>query len=65
MEKSFFEQMGGTYHKKSDYLLTNLTPPESVPVGIWGKRRRRYLKTHRKPIYTALFSAASWTVICL
>ena len=55
MEKSFFEQMGGTYHQEGDYLLPTLMPPESIPVGIWGKRRRHYLKTHRQPIYTALF----------
>lgn len=54
-EKSFFEQLGGTYHQEDDYFLPNLTPPESIPVGIWGQRRRHYLKTHRKPIYTALF----------
>ena len=46
--------MGGTYYQAGDYLLPNLVLPESVPVGIWGQRRRRYLKTHREPIYTAL-----------
>ena len=55
MEKSFFEQMGGTYYQEGDYLLPNLMPPESVSVGIWGQRRRHYLRTHRKPTYTALF----------
>ena len=35
--------------------MPDLKPPESVPVGIWGQRRRHYLKTHREPIYTALF----------
>ena len=55
MEKSFFEQIGGTYYQEGDYLLPDLTPPECVPVGIWGQRRRHYLKTHREPIYTALF----------
>ena len=54
MEKSFFEQMGGTYHREGDYLLPDLTSPESVPVCIWGQRRRHYLKTHRKLVYTAL-----------
>ena len=54
MEKSFFEQIGGTYHQEGDYLLPNLAPPESIPVGIWGQRRRHYLKAQRKPIYTAL-----------
>lgn len=52
--KSLFEEMGGTYRQEGDYLLPNLVPPESVPVGIWGQRRRHYLKTQQEPIYTAL-----------
>ena len=55
MEKSIFEQMGGTYHQEGDYLRTDLTPPEIAPVGVWGQRRKRYLKAHRNAIYTALF----------
>ena len=55
MEKSLFEQADITYHQEGDYLLPDLIPPEIVPVGIWGQRRRHYLKTHREPIYTALF----------
>ena len=55
MEKSLFEQMGGTYHQEGDYLLPNLVPPESIPIGIWGQQRRRFLRKHRNPIYTALF----------
>ena len=54
MEKPFFEQMGGTYHQDGDYFLPDLLPPESISVGIWGQRRKHYLKTHREPIYTAL-----------
>ena len=54
MEKSLFEQMGGTYHREGDYLLPDLTPSESVPVGIWGQRRRRYLKQYRQALYTGL-----------
>lgn len=54
MGKSFFEQMGGTYRQEGDYLLPNLAPPESIPVGIWGQRRRHYLRTQQGPIYTAL-----------
>lgn len=54
MEKSFFEQMGGTYYQEGDYLLPNLTPPESVSIGIWGQRRKQYLKEHRQTLYTAL-----------
>lgn len=55
MEKSFYEQMNVTYHQESNYLLPDLAPPDIVPIGIWGQRRRHYLKTHRGPIYTALF----------
>lgn len=54
MEKSLFEQMGGTYRQEGDYLLPNLTVPESTTIGIWGQRRRQYLKEHRQALYTAL-----------
>ena len=54
MEISLFERMGGTYHQESGYFLPDLFPPESISVGIWGQRRKHYLKTKREPIYTAL-----------
>ena len=53
--KSFFEELGGTCHQAGDYLLPDPTPPEDISIGIWGPQRRRYLKSHREPIYTALF----------
>lgn len=52
--KSLFEEMGGTYHEEGDYFLPDLSLPETAPVGIWGQRRKHYLKTQRGPIYTAL-----------
>ena len=54
MGKSIFEQMGGTYHQEGDYLLPDLTPPTSVPIGVWDQRCNRYLKAQRNSIYTAL-----------
>ena len=54
MRKSPLEQMGGTYRQVGDYLLPNLTVSESVPVGVWGQRRRWYLREHRKALYNAL-----------
>ena len=54
MEKSTFEQMGGTYCQEGDYIFPNLAVPESVPVGVWGQRRRQYLREHRKALYNAL-----------
>ena len=53
-------EMGGTAPKKTvrptvgDYFLPNLTVPESAPVGIWGQRRKQYLREHREPFYTTL-----------
>ena len=54
VEKSTFEQMGGTYCQEGDYSPPNLTVPERVPIGIWGQRRRQYLRKHRKALYDAL-----------
>ena len=52
MEKSLFEQIGGTYSQVGDYLLPNLTlPKEEKPIGIFGQRHARYLKQHHKVIY--------------
>ena len=52
--KSLFEELGGTYHKKGDYFLPDLSLPETTPIGIWGQRRKHYLKTQRGPLYNAL-----------
>ena len=54
MKKAVFEQIGGTYHQESDYLLSDLTPPDSILIGVWDQRRRHYLKAHQESIYTAL-----------
>ena len=54
MEKSLFEQMDGTYYQEGDYFIPNLSVPELPAIGIWGQRRRRYLKEHRQALYTAL-----------
>ncbi len=52
--KSLFEELGGTYYQKGDYFLHDLSLPETAPVGIWGQRRRHYLKTQQGPLYNAL-----------
>ena len=52
--KSLFEELGGTYYQKGDYFLPDLSLPETAPVGIWGQRRRHYLKTQQGPLYNAL-----------
>ncbi len=57
--KSVFEQMGGTYSQQGDYLIPNITLPnaENQPIGIWGQRHLRYLKQHRKVLYTNLLTS--------
>ncbi len=54
MEKSLFERIGGTYHQEGDYFLPDLSVLELPAIGIWGQRRRRYLKEHRQALYTAM-----------
>ena len=53
MEKSLFEQVGGTYTQVGDYLLPNLTLTEEAQksIGIWGQQNARYLKQYHKVIY--------------
>ncbi len=59
MEKSLFEQNGGTYRQVGDYFLPNITIPheETEPIGIWGQRYLRYLKQHRKVLYTNILTS--------
>ena len=51
--KSLFEQLGGTYTRQGDYCLPNicLPPEEERPIGIYGQRRRVYLKGHHRVLY--------------
>ena len=43
-----------TYHWEGDYLIPDLIAPESPHIGIWGERRRRFLRGHQRPIYDAM-----------
>lgn len=57
MQKSIFEQMGGTYTQVGDYLLPNLIiTQEQKEIGIWGQRYRRYLKQNHRIIYYNLLT---------
>ena len=42
------------YHLEGDYWIPNLIAPESPSIGIWGERRRRFLRDHRRPVYSSL-----------
>ena len=49
-----FEAMGGAYTSEGDYLLPNVEVPVSPKIGIWGERRRKYLRTSQRALYTAM-----------
>ena len=52
-----------TYTQQGDYLLPDLKLPEQpkVEIGIWGRRRLRYLKNHHPIIYTNLLTSCKLT----
>ena len=52
--KSTYETMGGNYQQNGDYLLPTFEVPECPKVGVWGERRRKYLREHQKALYTAM-----------
>ena len=43
-----------TYRQAGNYLLPNFEVPEYPQVGVWGERRRKYLREHQKALYTAM-----------
>ena len=59
MDKTIFEQMGGTYTMQGDYCLPDLTlpPEEERPIGVWAQRRRQYLKQYHKILYYNLLTS--------
>lgn len=60
MAKTIFEAMGGTYVRQGDYLFPCLSLPAekgNKPIGVWGQRHLRYLKQHRKVLYTNLLTS--------
>ena len=48
-----------TYTKQGDYLLPDLELPEQpkVEIGVFGQRRKRYLKEHHRLIYFDLLTS--------
>ena len=59
--ESLFEQLGGTYTGQGDYCLPDvcLPPEEKRPIGIYGQRRRAFLKAHHRVLYYNLLTAGT------
>lgn len=55
MEKYIYnEQNGLHYELVGNYYLPCLTVPEMPELGVWGRRRLKYLRKHHQPFYTAM-----------
>ena len=56
MQKSFFEQNGGTYTRVGDVLIPNLSIGEAKqkPIGKYGRMRKHYLKEQHPVLYSEL-----------
>jgi len=52
-----------SYRQEGDYLLPNLTldPQPEGEIGVWGWRRKRFLKERRKGTYNALLMKGTLT----
>lgn len=52
-----------TYTKVGEYLIPNLVmdPQSEGEIGVWGWRRKRFLKEHRKGAYNAMLMKGTLT----
>lgn len=60
MEKYIFDKSNGLWYElQGDYYIPCLTVPveEDKPIGIWGQRHLRYIKTERKALYMELLTS--------
>ena len=55
MDKYIYNKQNGLHYELvGDYYLPLLTIPEAPSLGIWGRRRHRYLKEHRPVVYNTM-----------
>lgn len=60
MEKQIYDEKNGLWYElRGDYYYPLLTLPEEghKPVGVCGQRHGRYLKEHKRAVYTALLTS--------
>ncbi len=64
MNKSSFEQNGGSYRVVGDYRIPNITLPAEAnkPLGMWGLKRKDYLMRHKRVQFNImLMNGTLWT----
>lgn len=56
--KTFYENLGGTYHEENGHLIPNVTLPEQTDyqIGKYGRMHLDYIKQHRRGRYTTLLT---------
>ena len=55
MENYTYDKTNGLWYKlEGDYYVPCVTVPEVKPTGIWGERRRHFLKDHQKALYVGM-----------
>ena len=67
MAKTLFEQNGGTYTKQAITFcrISNFRRQPEYEIGVWGQRRRRYLKEYHRVLYYNMLTQNSRHKICL
>lgn len=58
---TLFEKNGGKYKMQGDYRLPCVALPQDTTehIGVWGERRRRFLKTQHRVRYYNLLTAGT------
>ena len=55
MEHYTYDEKNGLWYKlEGDYYIPCVTVPEVQLAGIWGERRRHFLKDHQKALYVGM-----------
>ena len=57
MDKYIFDESNGLWYKlQGNYYIPCLSLPaeEEKPIGLWGQRHLRYIKEHRKALFSSL-----------
>lgn len=66
MNKSSFEQNGGSYRTVGNYRIPNITLPAEAnkPLGVWGLKRKDYLMHHKRVQFNImLMTGTLWTYL--
>ena len=60
MDNRIYDEKNGLWYElQGDYYIPCLKLPEEEqqPIGVWGQRHLRYIKQHRKVLYTNLLTS--------